>query len=409
MPQAGSALFLSSERLTKHLLVCGATGSGKTETLLRLAWAVASESDAPVFYLDAKGDQRNAERFCGLMADAGRSTRVLPNEPFDGWRGLPNDIHGRLMQVIDYSSDGPASWYRDIAKTTLRLVCDQPAGPPRSSRELLDRMDLEALKLMHPGSTAVAALTDSQVGQVRLRYEAFFGQCGTTLDGGWAWEDTRAAYLMVNSLTLQEEAAGLARYLLEDYSHYFTARKPRDQFCVLIVDEFSSVAGAASMAARVEQARGFNASLVLAPQVLEGMGGETETARILGSVETVIAHRVNTPDPIVALAGTRQRPTLTTRLDEEGLRRERTVRMDDRLTIDPNKVRSLPPGVAYVISHGLVGKAQILQAPGVSRGLPPLERASSSQMLSKEANISRPKPVNTETTNSELCTEGLPF
>ena len=50
------------------------------------------------------------------------------------------------------------------------------------------------------------------------------------------------------------------------------------------------------MAARVEKARGFNTSLVLAPQVVEGMGGETKTARILGSVETVIAHRVNTPE-----------------------------------------------------------------------------------------------------------------
>jgi hypothetical protein len=43
------------------------------------------------------------------------------------------------------------------------------------------------------------------------------------------------------------------------------------------------------MAARVEKARGFNTSLILAPQVVEGMGGETETARILGSVETPLS------------------------------------------------------------------------------------------------------------------------
>ncbi len=87
-----------------------------------------------MFYLDGKGDRETAKRFSGLMADAGRHTRVFPMEPFDGWRGEPHEIQGRLMEIIDYSSEGPASWYRDIAKTTLRLVCEHPEGPPRSSR-----------------------------------------------------------------------------------------------------------------------------------------------------------------------------------------------------------------------------------------------------------------------------------
>jgi hypothetical protein len=55
--------------------------------VLRLAWTVAKESDAPVFYLDGKGDRETAERFSGLMADAGRKTRVFPNEPFECCRG----------------------------------------------------------------------------------------------------------------------------------------------------------------------------------------------------------------------------------------------------------------------------------------------------------------------------------
>lgn len=32
-------------------LVCGATGAGKTETLLRIAWTIAKTTDAAVFYL----------------------------------------------------------------------------------------------------------------------------------------------------------------------------------------------------------------------------------------------------------------------------------------------------------------------------------------------------------------------
>jgi hypothetical protein len=369
LPVAGRMVLLSQERLCRHLLVCGATGAGKTETLLRLAWSVAKESDALVYYLDGKGDKQTAERFSGLMADAGRTTRVFPNEPFAGWKGAPHEIHSRLMAVIDYASDGGASWYRDIAKIVLALVCDHPDGPPRSSRQLLSRMQLPLLVSAHPGSTAASALTETQVAQVRLRYEAFFAQIRGQLDGTWAWEDTTAGYVLLDSLTLSEEVGGLARFLFEDFMH-FIPRKPRAQFCMLVVDEFSSLAESSSMAPRVEKARGFHTSLVLAPQVVEGMGGEVETARILGSVETVIAHRVNTPDQIVALAGTRKIPELTTRLAEDGLTRDRSVRMEQRPAIDPNKVRGLDAGEAYLINHGRAMKIKVPRAPDLRAPLP---------------------------------------
>jgi Bacterial protein of unknown function (DUF853) len=370
LPVDGGLVLLSPGRLCRHVLVCGATGSGKTETLLRLAWTLARGGDAPVFYLDGKGDRETAARFCGLMADAGRPTRVFPNEPFDCWRGQAHEIHGRLMEVIDYTSEGPAAWYRDIAKNVLRLVCEHPDGPPRSSTEVLARMDADTLGKAHQGSSALAALTGQQICQVRLRYEAFFGQSRGALDGSWAWEDTSAAYLLLDSLALREETAGLARMIFEDFAHYFTARKPRDRFAVLIVDEFSSLAQGAGMAGRIEQARGFNTSLILAPQVVAGMGDEQEAARILGSVETVVCHRVNTPEDIISLAGTRRAVEYSSHYAAEGATGEGSARVQHQYKIDPNKVRALPAGQAYVISRGRAMKVAMLQAPAVSGVLP---------------------------------------
>jgi hypothetical protein len=370
LPTIGRAVLVSPGRLCRHVLVCGATGSGKTETVLRLAWTVAKHSDAPVFYLDGKGDRDTASRFCGLMADARRTTRVFPVEAFDGWRGEAHEIQGRLMQIVDYATVGPASWYRDIAKTTLALVCEHPDGPPRSSREVLQRMSLGLLRGAHPGSSAAGALSEAQVNQVRLRYEAFFGQTRGALDGSWAWEDTPAAYLLLDSLALREETSGLARFLFEDFAHYFTARKPRREFCLLIVDEFSALASNAGMAARVEQARGFNTGLVLAPQVVAGMGDEIEAARILGSVETVICHRVNTPEEIIALAGTRRVIEYSSHYGMEGATGEGSARSQHQYKVDPNHVRSLPPGVAFIISRGQAMKAQVEQAPNLAAALP---------------------------------------
>jgi hypothetical protein len=388
LPVDRGIVFLSEDRLCRHVLVCGATGSGKTETVLRLAWAVAKASDTPVFYLDGKGDRDNARRFCGLMADAGRETRVFPNQPFDGWRGRPHEIQGRLMEVIDYPSEGPAAWYRDVAKYVLALVCGHPEGPPRSSRQALERLELSELRRVHDGAGAVGTLSADQVRQVRLRYESFFGQAGGALDGDWAWEDADSAYLLLDSLALREETGGLARLLFEDFAHYFTTRKPRGRFCLLIVDEFSALAQRAGMASRIEQARGFHTSLVLAPQVVAGMGEEADSARILGSVETIICHRVNTPEEVVALAGTRQRMEYSSRYAPAGGTGEGSARLQHQYKVDPNRVRALEPGAAYVISRGRAMRVQVLRAPKVSGRLPErLARGPSEEVLVPSARI----------------------
>jgi hypothetical protein len=197
----------------------------------------------------------------------------------------------------------------------------------------------------------------------------------SALDGTWAWEDTNAAYLLLDSLALREETAGLARMIFEDFAHYFSTRKPRHQFAVLIVDEFSSLAEGAGMAGRIEQARGFNTSLILAPQVVAGMGDEQEAARILGSVETVICHRVNTPEDIIALAGTRRAVEYSTHFAIEGATGEGSARIQHQFKVDPNKVRGLAPGQAYVISRGRAMKIQVLQAPHLSATPPTHESA----------------------------------
>ena len=54
------------------------------------------------------------------------------------------------MEIIDYTSDGPAAWYRDVAKNVLRLVCEHPDGPPRSSAARRSRgWTLDALAQAH--------------------------------------------------------------------------------------------------------------------------------------------------------------------------------------------------------------------------------------------------------------------
>ena len=134
---SGPNLVWPFEQMRRHAVILGASGTGKTETSMRIAQEVAAKSEAHVFYLDAKGDRGLRRALHG--ADAGRRSRrrVFPNEPFDAWRGDWRGIANRLLEVIQFATEGPAAYYRDIAKTALQLACNHPDGPPRCSAELL--------------------------------------------------------------------------------------------------------------------------------------------------------------------------------------------------------------------------------------------------------------------------------
>jgi hypothetical protein len=47
-------------------------GSGKTETVLRLAYSLAATSGWTIVYVDGKGDPQTRDRFAALMAHARR-------------------------------------------------------------------------------------------------------------------------------------------------------------------------------------------------------------------------------------------------------------------------------------------------------------------------------------------------
>ena len=59
------------------------------------------------------------------------------------------------------------------------------------------------------------------------------------------------------------------------------------------------------MARIVEVVRSYGATVVLAPQAYEGMGGDQAAARILNAAHTIFLHAVPEPERIVRAAGTR--------------------------------------------------------------------------------------------------------
>jgi hypothetical protein len=108
----------------------GAPGSGKTVTLNRIAYGVATTSDWQVIVVDAKGDPDTQRQFASSMRHAGRDVHLFPRQGYDAWRGTGREITNRLVQLIDWADEGGGAYYRDLATNLVRLTCTAPDGPP---------------------------------------------------------------------------------------------------------------------------------------------------------------------------------------------------------------------------------------------------------------------------------------
>ena len=369
LPLQRGRAYLPLPRLQHHLLVCGATGSGKTETVLRIADSLAhAEPGWAIVYIDGKGDRETQDRFTSLMRAAGRSTLLFPQQSYDGWRGDAAEIAGRLLQLIDFADQGGGAYYRDLAVNTIRLACDTPQGPPRSSAELLARLQRRTLLGLHPpGSAAVTeirALSGEQLDGIRARYAAFFTTVGPSLEGSVGLDEIDTAYLLLDGLRLKWEAGYLARFLVEQFTQWAVGRKPRSKRVLLIVDEFSAIAEAGhGLVDVVERTRGFGVAAVLCPQLAEGMGSPEAAARLIGSAQTILLHRMATPEQFVQAGGTRRVPFETRQLEGDAFTGLGSARVEHEYRVDPNEVRRLEPGQCFAIGSGRAAKLQIARTP----------------------------------------------
>ncbi len=362
LPVRRGRVMMPLERLARTALVIGAPGSGKTVTLARLALGVASASDWSVVVIDAKGDPDTQAGFAASMEEAGRTPRLFPQERYDGFRGSGREVTNRLVQLIDWAEEGGGTYYRDLSVNLVRAACTAPQGPPRSSAELLERLDkgtLIDLWAGHAPAAEMARYRDEHVDACRQRYASFFHAVEGQLDGSLAFEDADCAYLLLNELSYGEETGKLGRFLVEDFKQYVASRKDHRHQVLLIVDEFSAIADGERMARMVETVRSYGAAVVLAPQAYEGMGGEEASARILNAAHTVFLHSVPDPEPIVKAAGTRM--AVESSLQHEGgvSTELGSARVQHQLRADPNEVRRLPPGMCFVIGSGQAQKIQV--------------------------------------------------
>jgi hypothetical protein len=356
------------------MAVLGIPGSGKTYTLLRRVW-IAAHTGMRVVFVDCKGTDPGLgwQVTCAYrLANPGAVVGFWPAQPLDCWRGDGMAIANRLLAVEDWAAEGGGVYYRRMATLAIQLACTAPSGPPRSSRDFLRRLDIKKLQALWRGDeTARADLeqlaADPQVlAGVRGRYSAFFRSLSGKADGCWGFEDVDLAVLTIPTIASRQDADAAVRLVLEDLGHFATRRKARvGDDVLLVLDEFSAVQGGTDQAIHLaERLRDVGVPVVFGAQSPEGLGDQRQQWRLLHTVGGgLVLHQTPDPDALVLLAGTVRTPEQAWQLDPWGPAGQARVHMADRPRVDPNQVRQLHPGEAFLIQAGRAVKLSILQAP----------------------------------------------
>jgi hypothetical protein len=356
------------------MAVLGIPGSGKTYTLLRRVW-IAARAGMRVVFVDCKGTDPGLawQVTCAYrLANPGAIVGYWPLQPLDLWRGDGMAIANRLLAVEDWAAEGGGVYYRRMATLALQLACTPPSGPPRTSADFLRRLDLKKLQALWRGDdTARLDLeqlaSDPQVlAGVRGRYSAFFRSLAGTADGRWGLEDVDLAVLTIPTIASRQDADAAVRLVLEDLGHFATRRKARvGDDVLLVLDEFSAVQGGTDQAIHLaERLRDVGVPVIFGAQSPEGLGDERQQWRLLHTIGGgLVLHQTPDPDVLVQLAGTVRAPEQAWQLDAWGPAGQARVHMADRPRVDPNQVRQLHPGEAFLIQGGRAVKLSVLQAP----------------------------------------------
>jgi hypothetical protein len=352
---------LPRSRLNLHVLIGGATGTGKSTTVERIEMDAVRIYRPQVIHFDCKGRKDGAARFLATMLGAGyeeEDIRIAPVEPYDGWRGDERAHLNRLLAVQDFSDNQP--YYTAGTKDLLQQII-AAERLPRLSGELVERLTRD-----HPGidpKVVTGALT---------RYRGFFTSLHGLLDGSWAFDDVDAAYIELPGMARREDAIAFGRYLLEDFMHYIAERKDPSREVLLVLDDFSAISTGDEAVNLVERAREFGVGVILTTQSFAGLGpGAT---RIVDACNgALIVHAMSNPDPFIERAGTvwRQVQAITEPTHQPGVissilfstkppeTPRKTTRDQEFPRIDANEVRSLPPGDAFVIADGRAQRIRV--------------------------------------------------
>ena len=364
----------------RHTVIVGATGSGKTNLMMRLwaGWFTAALADARagkgdrplLVVLDCKGgrDARvKADRTRRLLYGTGaRRVAIWPDEArLSLWDLPPQDLAVLLYQMID-TGTGAAAYYADIMQAVVMLAVLAPGGPPLSTAGFLDRLDAGWLQAAwDPGRYPTEAKrvrgAARQLPDIQLRYATLLARLGPGLDGPGTLAEADAWYCILEGTKEPSVAEAQAMALTELTAHAATDLSAEPRAMLLAADDYSAVSEKVPLSNLYERGRSLGIGVQVSAQSWQGLGAtEDERYRIAGTADGgIFVLHVPYPDALVAAAGRRRVLETAHKLIGRAWGDEGTTREQRAWTADPDIVRRLDVGQVCYIQRGAATFVQV--------------------------------------------------
>lgn len=389
----GQWVLLDEALLNQHMLLIGAPGAGKTETLKRLIVEILRTTDRDIFFVDGKGDLNLAQQVAQLCyAKYGQPTPLFtlgfdePGAVYHGFRGQATDLYNRLAALIGVDeAQGDAQYYADINRDLLQLICYAPAGPPRSLGEVRRRLHPAWLKAAyhdHPEEAQVVDELDPKLlHSLAVRLRPLVREFGHLVDErGFVLEESRVALFCLRTQSVGDTARRLLNFLVEDLKDFIGKRQQRPG--VLIIDEFGAFRNQ-GVVDLLMLARSANLGVVLATQDIASLGDEDTRRLILADCRTKLLMASDFPEEVAQLAGTIQQVEASIQHQDGDSTGAGSARVQHAFRVDMNEAARLQPGEGFLIRQRYAVKLRTKRVAQV---------ATDPQAIAPRVGLSPPAP-----------------
>jgi conjugal transfer pilus assembly protein TraD len=406
----GRRVLLSDRQLSAHALILGASGAGKSTTLLKLL-SEHVRIGRPVVAIDMKGSPAFGRALAEAASAAGRPFALWTPDGPAGWNplahGNPTELKDKLIATERFTEPHYQRAAERYIQTVLQaLEQARPHSAPTLAQvvEMMDPRRLPGLLRHAPRSFAdrvqdyLAGLPPDQLSAIRglatrlaiiteAHTGAFLGErtsAGPAIDVRAALAGEQVVVFSLNSSTYGKLSAQLGALAIQDLvaaaGHRLTQAE-RPGRAVIGIDEFSALDSdnVISLLARCREA---GVSVLLSTQELADLDRSARGLRdqVLGSTAIKIAHRQEVPASartVAQMAGTEtvwEQSVQTSHHPLLGLREtgRATRRAAERFRVHPDEISSLPPGEAVLITKlpGRSVRTVRVAPPATPRGRP---------------------------------------
>jgi GTPase SAR1 family protein len=385
----GRPVVLGDRQLAAHGLIVGASGAGKSTTMLSILTEHVARG-RPVIAIDMKGSPDFARQLEAAAAAAGRPFRVWTMDGGSSWNplayGNATELKDKLIATERFTEPHYQRAAERYVQTALQVFLDARPGRRPTLDDVVDLMDpnrLAQLLRELPAERAsrvqdyLSALTSDQLSAIRglgtrlaIISESHTGRflapgSGPELDVRSALAGNEVVLFSLNSSRYGKLAAQLGTLAVQDIVTAVGQRLDLVEGgagaayaqALVGIDEFSAL-GSDNLIALLARGRASGVSVLVATQELADLERAAPGLRdqILGITAIKILHRQDVPasaQTIAQMAGTERVWDRTYRVGSGllgGYGRTGTRRLVEQFIVHPNEIKTLRTGEAIVLA-----------------------------------------------------------